>query len=73
MRVIFQQPDESLPEYSGVAYNNPAEAEDVVVRSQGDEFIAIIQWDGAGETQHWVLVHRDNLEDFITALRRAAE
>ena len=35
-------------------------------------FIAIKQVDNADEAIHWVLVHKDELEDFILRLREAA-
>ena len=37
-----------------------------------DEFIAVIQWDGAGEDQHWVLVPKGDVETFIAGVRKVA-
>ncbi len=47
------------------------EVQPVAVRRQGP-YIAIIQWDGTGEQQHWVLVPIPNLTSFIDSLEDAA-
>lgn len=41
------------------------------VRKQA-EYVAIIQWDGGNDQQHWVLIPKTEIEDFITKVREAA-
>jgi hypothetical protein len=56
----------SLPEF---IHDLPdAEVQPLTIRPQGFEFIALIQWDGTGEFQHWVLIDRGNLDDVIKQL-----
>ena len=40
------------------------------VREQGS-YVAIIQWDGGNDQQHWVLIPKTEIEDFITKVREA--
>ena len=47
------------------------EVQPIVVQAQGDEYVAIIQWDGAGEFQHWVLVKREDVKKLIEQLNAA--
>lgn len=44
------------------------EVQPIIVRPQCDEFVAIIQWDGTGEFQHWVLVPNDQIDGVIQKL-----
>lgn len=32
-------------------------------------YVGVVQWDGAGEEHHWVLISENEVEDFITKLR----
>lgn len=36
-------------------------------------YIRIVQWDGAGEDHHWVLIPENEVEDFITKLREVVK
>lgn len=36
------------------------------------EYVAIIQWDGSNDQQHWVLIPNGEVETFITKVREAA-
>ena len=46
-------------------------AQPVAVVNQG-EFISIVQWDGAGEDQHWIIVPKGDVETFIAGVRKVA-
>lgn len=46
-------------------------AQPVAVMDQG-EFISIVQWDGAGEDHHWVIVPKGEVETFIAEVRKVA-
>lgn len=39
------------------------------VKSQGD-FISIRQWDGTHEYVHWVLIPKDEIEEFLYELNK---
>lgn len=44
-------------------------AQPVSVMDQ-DEFIAVIQWDGAGEDRHWVLVPKSDIKAFVADVEK---
>lgn len=48
------------------------EAQPFSVESQGP-FVAVVQWDGTGEFQHWVLIPKAEIETFIAQVREAAQ
>lgn len=60
----------TLPVFVGDTDHDHAET--VVVRPQGS-FVAVIQWDGAGEERHLVLIEKRDIEDFIAKVRASAE
>jgi len=45
-----------------------SEVQPISVRREVSEFVAIIQWDGTGEFQHWVLVPNDQIDNIIKQL-----
>lgn len=60
-----------LPEY--VPYDlDDYKVQEIAVRRQADTYVAIIQWDGTGEFQHWVLVPISDVDAFIEQVRQAA-
>ena len=42
------------------------------VREQGP-YVAIIQWDGGNDQQHWVLIPKAEIEAFVAKVREAAQ
>lgn len=44
-------------------------AQPVAVMDQG-KFVSIVQWDGAGEDHHWVIVPKGEVETFIAEVRK---
>jgi hypothetical protein len=57
---LFQ--DAGLPAFISKRSGAPGKSQPIVVRQQGDEFVAIIQRDGGDpDTHHWVLVEKADL------------
>lgn len=59
----------ALPNY--IDNLDDGEAQPIFIRRQGS-FVAVIQWDGCGEFQHWVLIPVKDLEDVITKIKMEA-
>lgn len=51
----------------------PEEAVQPYVALRQGPFVAVVQWDGTREFQHWVLVPVEKIEEFIGQLREAAK
>lgn len=54
----------NLPDFN----SNEGTDQPVSIYPQGDEYVAVIQWDGTGEFQHWVLIRRDEIDAVIKRL-----
>jgi hypothetical protein len=48
------------------------QAQPIRVQAQSEEFIAVVQWDGAGEDLHWVLVPKKDVQAFVDSVLKAA-
>lgn len=51
--------------------DGPNQCQPIEVRDQG-EFVALIQWDGAGEFVHHVLIPKNKVADYCNLIREMA-
>lgn len=69
--MIIQNRSE-LPPFDPELYDSdPRVAQPIAIMDQG-EFVGIVQWDGAGQDHHWVIVPKSAAEAFIAEVKKVA-
>lgn len=67
MSIVLLNSRSELPQYDEELYDTDS-SQQISVLDQ-EPYVALVQWDGAGESRHWLLVDKEEVETLIEKLR----